>query len=312
MKVTVFNFVRAETDMTLKRYVDQGAFGTFFHIRQPTPIDKQDVIRMNRDTLYSAGVLDLTNDVTIIKPTSEERFQSMQIINQDHSVVSVEHGSGEFTLTQKEVGTRYVFIILRTFVDANNPEDIKSAHTLQDQVKVVQSDAGKFEIPNWELESLVKIRKTINILAADVSDASELFGRKENLDPIKHLLGTAYGWGGNPKEAAMYINVVPEQNDGTTPYQVTVKDVPVDGFWSITVYNADGYLEKNDLDVYSYNNVTAKTNSDGSITVHFGGDANSSNYIPITKGWNYIVRLYQSRQEIIDGSWQFPLPELVK
>lgn len=139
-----------------------------------------------------------------------------------------------------------------------------------------------------------------------------MFGRKENLDPIKHLLGTAYGWGGNPKEAAMYINVVPEQNDGTTPYQVTVKDVPVDGFWSITVYNADGYLEKNDLDVYSYNNVTAKTNSDGSITVHFGGDANSSNYIPITKGWNYIVRLYQSRQEIIDGSWQFPLPELVK
>lgn len=153
MKVTVFNFVRAETDMTLKRYVDQGAFGTFLHLRQLTPIDKQDVIRMNRDTLYSAGVLDLTNAVTIIKPTSEERFQSMQIINQDHSVVSVEHGSGEFTLTQKEVGTRYVFIILRTFVDANNPEDIKSAHTLQDQVKVVQSDAGKFEIPNWDLES---------------------------------------------------------------------------------------------------------------------------------------------------------------
>ena len=50
-KVTVDNFVRAETDMTLKRYVAQGAFGKFVHIRQPTPIDRQDVIRMNRDTL---------------------------------------------------------------------------------------------------------------------------------------------------------------------------------------------------------------------------------------------------------------------
>ena len=53
--VTVDNFVRAETDMTFGRYVKQGAFGKFLHIRQPTPIDKQDVVRMNRDTLYSVG-----------------------------------------------------------------------------------------------------------------------------------------------------------------------------------------------------------------------------------------------------------------
>lgn len=58
--VTVDNFVRAETDTTLGRYVKQGAFGKFLHIRIPTPIDKQDVIRMNRDTIYSAGVFDLT------------------------------------------------------------------------------------------------------------------------------------------------------------------------------------------------------------------------------------------------------------
>jgi hypothetical protein len=50
-KVTVDNFVRAETDLTMKRYAAQGAFGKFLHIRGMTPIDKQDVIRMNRDTL---------------------------------------------------------------------------------------------------------------------------------------------------------------------------------------------------------------------------------------------------------------------
>src|SRR5512135_3460211 len=88
--VTVDNFARAETDMTLARYVKQGAFGKFLHIRQPTPIDKQDVIRMNRDTLYSVGVFDLTEPVTIIKPDSKGRFQSMMVINEDHSMLPIE------------------------------------------------------------------------------------------------------------------------------------------------------------------------------------------------------------------------------
>jgi hypothetical protein len=129
---------------------------------------------------------------------------------------------------------------------------------------------------------------------------------KAKLNPISHLLGTAYGWGGNPEEAAVYDNVVPAKNDGKTPYVVTVKDVPVDGFWSITVYNKDGYMEKNDQNVYSYNNVTAKKNADGSITIHFGGGPDAINHLPITPGWNYIVRMYQPKQEVIDGSWSFP------
>jgi hypothetical protein len=109
--VTVDNFVRAETDMTLKRYVDQGAFGKLLHLRQPTPIDKQDVIRMNRDTLYSFGIFDLdAAPVKIIKPDSKGRFQSMLIINQDHSMQPVEHGAGAFTLTRKGIGTRYVIV----------------------------------------------------------------------------------------------------------------------------------------------------------------------------------------------------------
>jgi hypothetical protein len=305
-KVTVDNFVRAETDMTMKRYAAQGAFGKFLHIRGMTPVDKQDVIRMNRDTLYSAGVFDLTTPVTITKPDPGKRFQSMLVINQDHSMLPVEHGTGKFTLTRDKVGTRYVMVLLRTFADPNDPADMKAANSLQDRVQAEQASVGNLEIPEWDEASLRTVRDALNVLAATKTDASGMFGDKAKLDPIDHLLGTAYGWGGNPKEAAVYQNGVPPMNDGQTAYVLTARDVPVDGFWSITVYNAKGFMEPNDRNAYSVNNVTAKRNADGSVTVHFGGDPTAANYLPITPGWGYVVRMYQPRKEAVDGTWRFP------
>ena len=306
MKVTVDNFVRAETDQTLKRYVAQGAFGKLVHIRQPANIDKQDIIRMNRDTLYSAAIFDLTTPVTITKPESRGRFQSMLVINQDHSMLPTEHGSGKFTLTREKVGTRYVFIIFRTFADPSNPEDVKAANALQDQIKAEQADPGSFEVPEWDEASLKTVRDAINVLAATKPSSAHMFGDKAKLNPIDHLLGTAYGWGGNPDEAAIYVNRVPPQNDGVTPYVLTARDVPVDGFWSVTVYNEKGFMQKNDRNAYSFNNVTAQKDADGGITIHFGGDSSKPNYLPITPGWNYIVRMYQPREEVLNGTWTFP------
>ena len=45
----------------------------------------------------------------------------------------------------------------------------------------------------------------------------------------------------------------------------------------------------------------------GSVTVHFGGcDDDRPNCLPIMDGWNYTVRLYRPRREILDGTWTFP------
>jgi hypothetical protein len=61
----------------------------------------------------------------------------------------------------------------------------------------------------------------------------------------------------SPEKDAKYPNVTPGKNDGKTVYRLAVKDVPVDGFWSITLYNAEGYLQKNPYNAYSLNNITA-------------------------------------------------------
>jgi hypothetical protein len=76
---------------------------------------------------------------------------------------------------------------------------------------------------------------------------------------------------------------------------------------SISVYNAKGYFEKNNLNAYSLNSLTAKQNADGAYTVQFGGcDKVTPNCLPIVPGWNYTVRLYRPRREILDGTWTFP------
>ena len=204
------------------------------------------MIRLNRDTLYSSAVFDLdAGPVTITMPDAGKRFMSMQVINEDHYVPAVVYGKGGYTLTKDKVGTRYVVAAIRTLVDPADPKDIEQVHALQDAIKVSQKAAGKFEAPNWDQASQKKVRDALLVLACTMPDFKKAFGTKEQVDPIRHLIGTAAGWGGNPDKDATYLNITPAKNDGTTVYKLTVKDVPVDGFWSVSVYNAEGYFEKN-------------------------------------------------------------------
>jgi hypothetical protein len=61
----------------------------------------------------------------------------------------------------------------------------------------------------------------------------------------------------------------------------------------------------------SRNNITAKKAADGSVTIQFGGDENAPHRLPIMPGWNYTVRLYRPRPEVLDGKWKFPEPVAV-
>lgn len=316
VRVTVDNFRRVESDLYFAKFVKDGAFGKFVHVREPVPIDKQDVIRMNRDTLYSSAVVDLEAHPAIVTmPRTGGRFMAIQVISEDHFTPIVVYEPGEHTFTREQVGTRYALFLARTFVDPGSDDDLRKVHALQDQLKVEQKEQGKFEIPDWDLAGAARIREALNALSAATGgiDSARMFGSKEKVDPVQHLIGAAAGWGGNPPEDAFYVGGAPEQNDGLKAYRLTVKDVPVDGFWSISVYNKDGFFEKNRENVYSVNNVTAKPNSDGSVTVQFGGcDGKTLNCIPVSPGWNYLVRLYRPRREILDGSWKFPAAEPVR
>ena len=307
-QVTIQNYVRAETDLQMRNYVENmDAFGKFAHVREAYDVTSKDTIRPNQDTINSWAVFDVTSPLTIGLPDPGDRYQSLMIVNQDHSIWT-EYGPQQLVLDEETVGSRYALLLVRTFLDPNDEEDVKAAHALQDAITVKQADKGKFEYPGWNKEEVEAMRGKINVVAVALPDSTKCFGRKEDLDPIYWLLGAAYGWGGLPVQDAAYDNGVPEKNDGKTPYTLTVKDVPVDAFWSVTVYDDKGMFIVNEHDAYSYNSVTAKKNEDGSATIHFGGDPGQDNFLPIAPGWNYIVRMYQPRKEILEGTWKFPLP----
>jgi hypothetical protein len=313
--VTVDNFIRAESDLYMGNAVKEASgAGKLFHHREPMQIDKQSVIRPNRDTLYSAAVFDLdAGPATITLPDAGNRFMSLMVLNEDHHVQNVFYGPGSRTLDKDKIGTRYVLIGIRTLVDRADPNDVKQVHALQDAIKVSQRDAGKFEVPNWDPTSQKKVRDALLVLASTIPDFKNAFGAKGDVDPIRHLIVTAAGWGGNPDKDATYLAVTPAKNDGSTVYKLNVPgNVPVDGFWSISLYNDEGYFQKNDLNAYSLNNITAKKSADASVAVQFGGcDGKIPNCLPIMKGWNYTVRLYRPRAEILNGTWTFPEAQAV-
>ena len=147
--VTPDNFVRAELDLYFSGVVKDGGFGKFMHRREPTPIAKQTVIRMNRDTLYSAAVFDLdASPVTITLPDPGKRFLSIQVIDEDEYTPEVHYGAVVRTLTKEEIGARYVIVAVRILVDPNDPKDVEAVHALQDAITIDQPGGpGTFHDP---------------------------------------------------------------------------------------------------------------------------------------------------------------------
>lgn len=306
--VTEDNFVRAETDTSFAGFVKEGAFGKLIHARELADVNNQTIVRTNRDTLYSRGVFDLdAGPVTITLPDANGRFMSLLLINEDHYNPATIYAPGPHTITREQVGTRYVAMLVRTFVDPNDPADLETVHALQDQITTQQASPGTFEVPAWDQASLTQVRDELR--KETPRDPGKAFGTPQTTEPEAHLIGAAQGWGGNPPADATYAFGQPEANDGKTVHRLTVRDVPVDGFWSITVYNKDGFMEANPQNAYSLNNVTAQRAADGSYTIQFGGCGDGvKNCLPVMAGWNYAVRLYRPRAEILDGSWTFPKP----
>lgn len=308
IRVNADNFVRAETHrMFHDNLALAGGVGRFLHNRTPAAIDAQTVIRLNRDTLYSFAVVDLTEPVRLTLPDAAGRYLSAMIVNEDHYINRVLHDAGDYALTADLYGSRYVLVGVRILVDPNDPDDVAAVAVLQDGLALTGGTQQPFVMPDYDVASMDATRAALLQLAAGLSGFDRTFGRREDVDPVRHLIGCAAGWGGLPTTEAAYVGADPQVPAGD--YALVFRDVPVDAFWSVSVYDRQGFFEPNPQGRYSVNSVTGVRNDDGSVTVRFVAPTAGElppNAIVTPEGWNYLIRLYRPRPEILDGRWMPP------
>ena len=304
------NFVRAETDRYMGVVIDRGTLGEIAFRGEPTDLKNQSVIRMNLDTLYSSGVFDMSaGPITITLPKPEDgRYMSAGVLDQNHLDVAVLH-EGTHTITAEDVGTRYAVIIIRTFMNARDSEDIAYADKLQRQAIVSQPAKGSFEVPEYDQPSFNATRMALLRLGALArGNFGVRMGKADEVDPLSHMIVTAIGWGLLPPDEAAYFTGQPEPGKENTPHELILKDVPADAFWSVTMYNQRGFMVPNELGVNAINNINGVQRKDGSFRLQLGGcEAGAVNCIPAPEGWNYVLRAYKPGEEIISGNWQPPV-----
>lgn len=311
--VTDENYALAETQVIFADYVKKIAaatntkgVGVFMHNRKGADPKDRTIMRINFDTLYSFTVLDLKHDVTLVMPEMNGRYQSAWIISEEHYNPAAFNEPGSHTLTEEFVGTRYAMIVMRTQVNTQDPSDLVKVHALQDKLQLIQKDRGSYVAShNWDMDEILAMRteymKIANKLSTDV-----MFGKKGKISLKNHNAGTAYGWGGLTPDQAVYPGYFPTSD---APQTLTLKDVPVKAFWSITVYDKEGFPA---TETYNINSAFAVADEGGTVTINFGGDKRAKNYMETFPGWNFTLRMYQPTKAYFDGSWIKPELKLVK
>jgi hypothetical protein len=249
--------------------------------------------------------------VVVTVPTAGERFVSLEALDEDHYSVAMFYGPGTYSFSFDNVSTRYLLLIARINVNPADRSDLASAHVVQDEIVVARQGGGRFVIPNWDPISQARVRVALQLLGNTVAGDERTFGARGEVDPVRHLIGTATQWDRCPPRDIACLLSVPRHNDGHTLHRLTVGHVPVDGFWSLGVYDTSGHFLGDDAHGHVVNSRTAMRNADQSVTVQFGGgeDTGAKNCLHIDKGWCYVVRLYRPRPEVLGGKWKFPEAE---
>jgi hypothetical protein len=308
--VTPETYIRAETDRQFLE-VSQlaGGVNTFHHFRRPTPLDSQNIVRMNRDTLYSFAVVDTSSGATITVPDlPADRYASVYLVDNDHYCPGVIYTAGTHELPRD---TKYLGIGVRIQVfNPNDADEIALVNALQDQFMISAASADPIPPLGWDASSLKRMTEQYEEDAKAYSSYKGMMGPRGEVDEATRHIACAAGWGLFPERDATYLNYSGQHDVGVC-YQATYKVPDNQAFWSITVYGKDGFIKDENCIINSSNVVL---NPDGTFTVYFGsrqlcGDL--PNRVDVTEGWNFLMRIYRPGESVLSGDYELPVPKPV-
>jgi hypothetical protein len=305
------NFIRAETDRMFGDFLKlSGGVNKLAHIRKPTPLDKQTVVRMNRDTIYSAAIIDTSEGGTItLPPAPDGRYISVHLIDNDHYDLGVFNAAGTHALPK---GVGHVAALFRVQVfDPNDAAELARLNAWQDGLKIEAAGAKPFAPGNWDKTSLDAVRGSLEISCRRFPNFEKAMMPRGKPDPEQRLCAAAGGWGLLPASQATYFSY--PGNHPITECRTATYQVPKNkAFWSIQVYDKTGFIASENS---TLNSRRAKLNPDGTFTAFFGSKAlcgDVPNRLDVSEGWNFMMRVYQPDPDtVLGGRYTLPATAVV-
>jgi len=304
-KVTKENFAQVYTALRFES-IQGKAGGINKLVDMPTPLSdpsKQFVVRMNRDTFYSVGVIDLSKgDVYVTIPHESDRYISLQVINENHETWPMVYGAGKHKISAKRTKTKYAFIAVRALNDESRKDII-----------IESPSAIPYVAKKWDMSTFKELDSVGNVDFSDGYDQSKAFSNIESgqTDYFRYV-GAAGGWGGAMVVDNIYQTVPYMPTDGC--YELTFPDPKDKYFWSATVYNGDGRMFNDNANISS--ETKPEVNADGTYTLHFGCEGLKNN-LPIVKGnttgkWNILMRHYGPSKDVSENKPGYNVTKMMK
>jgi hypothetical protein len=309
--VTPETYIHAETDRQFGDIVKMaGGVNRLYHFRSPTPLDKQNIVRMNRDTLYSMGIVDTSKGATITVPElPKDRYVSVYLVDNDHYCPFVIYTAGTHELPKD---TKYLGVGVRIqLFNPKDPAEVALVNGLQDQFIIKANSADPMPEFKWDLQSLKALTAQYEKDSAQYSSYKGMQGPRSKVDEKTRHIAAAAAWGLFPEWDAIYLNYS-GGHDTKAGFKATYKVPENKAFWSITVYGNDGFM-KSENNIVNSSNV--KLNADGTFTVCYGskelcGDV--PNRLDVTEGWNFLMRVYRPGTSVLNGTYKLPQAVPVK
>jgi hypothetical protein len=294
IKVERHNYQEAEVARNFNKWAAKGANNKLMHMTTVTPSGPAPTVRMNRDSLYSAAILDTSSGTASITLPEGDLYQSVLMIDTDGYARKFILEPGTHMVA---TDTKFVWVLVRTGLE----KGIDEARRMQSLVTVQGMGDGTYSSPEYDEESLAKLTRILIDESMAEDDGDLYYGNYPNqVDETKRMRSTAAGFGGmNGTNVYKFVEAV----DNNVCMQSTFTDPKATEFFSFTLYDTAGFLMDGNTVINSRDMVA---NQDGTYTVSINCGEDAINNISAPADVDtigYAWRVYGASKEVENRTW---------
>lgn len=284
--VTLENYVVAESDWYFDGVQKKAGVNVWMH-DDPVSKDNQQVIRSNRDVVYSIAIVDVSQGATFTVPKSDE-FQIIHIIDEKHLFHQVVLNGKSLHVTADDIEGEYVYLLART----RDNGDLADTKARQNALNFEAKANRPYKAKGFNADEVIAFREELvrQVNSGEQPIAGhDAFGKTiADVDPHNYLYAAAYGWAGLPMTTAQYVALqVTSDECQTWTVEKPGLDWKNNGYMSATFYGADGWIKVDDF----YIPHTEMTDSGDTFSFTTNCKKGTGN-ATVEKGGNLLIRMY--------------------